>query len=519
MLWIALHLPWLSLESFVQTLPPAESEAVPVALLEDHQISVANALAQAAGVRPGMKRATALALLPHLLLGQADAARDAQALIAVARAALAFTPSVTLEGPGTVLMDVQASLRLFGGLRRLLRELQAAIAPLRHHTRIATAPTALGAALLAAWRDDLTLGTHTTDPAALRRLLDEAPIWLVGRGREHWQALQGMGLTHLSDLRHLPRTGLARRFGPDLLLDLDHAHGDAPDPRGWIGLPRRFEAKLELFARADHSAQVLHGAQVLMHRMLAWAQAWHARIAGFTLALHHETRLHHSTYHENGADPADPPHDTALPIVLSEASADPRHLHTLLAERLARMTLPAPVLELGLVCDDLVDTPAPNGELFHTRASERQGLMRLIDRLQARLGNERIRAVQTVADHRPECDTIEVPFRSQAVTRPGASSPGPVPRRPLMRPIWLLTEPRPLKDDGTSPMLDGAPLRLLAGPERVESGWWEEGKVNARDYFIAEAADGALVWIYRPRLPVMDAMEASVGWFLHGRFG
>src|SRR4051812_40611045 len=100
MLWIALHLPRLSLESFVATLPAPgpDSGARAIALVDAHHICAADDAAQARGVRPGLKRATALALAPDIVLGQADAARDRQALSALVHAALAFTPSVTLEG-------------------------------------------------------------------------------------------------------------------------------------------------------------------------------------------------------------------------------------------------------------------------------------------------------------------------------------------------------------------------------------------------------------------------------------
>ena len=94
MRWIALHLPLLSLESFAATvcregLP--EASPMPMALLDAQRISSANATAQALGIRPGLKRATALALAPQLILGQADSQRDAQALAGVAHVALAFT--------------------------------------------------------------------------------------------------------------------------------------------------------------------------------------------------------------------------------------------------------------------------------------------------------------------------------------------------------------------------------------------------------------------------------------------
>ena len=63
--------------------------------------------------------------------------------------------------------------------------------------------------------------------------------------------------------------------------------------------------------------------------------------------------------------------------------------------------------------------------------------------------------------------------------------------------------------------MQGRPLRLLAGPERIETGWWDEHPVQ-RDYFIAEAHDGALVWVFRHRLPQPPGEPV---WFLQGLFG
>ena len=83
--------------------------------------------------------------------------------------------------------------------------------------------------------------------------------------------------------------------------------------------------------------------------------------------------------------------------------------------------------------------------------------------------------------------------------------------------MWLLSAPEPLAERQQRPLLDGRPLQLLCGPERIESGWWDAALAE-RDYFIAQAGDGALVWIYRARLP-MAVSQARPGWFLQGRFG
>jgi protein ImuB len=85
----------------------------------------------------------------------------------------------------------------------------------------------------------------------------------------------------------------------------------------------------------------------------------------------------------------------------------------------------------------------------------------------------------------------------------------------LRRPVWLLREPQPLREEGGTPLLGGHPLWLVAGPERIEAGWWDDA-FAARDYFIAQGDDGALLWVYRFR----HAPQANEsGWYLHGRFG
>ncbi len=503
MLWIALHLPLLSLEAFAATLP-GERAVVPLALVEAHHIVAADAVAQARGVEPGQKRATALALAPDLLIGQADALRDGAALQAVVHAALAFTPSVCVQEPAdpqrgadTVLLEVRASLRCFGGPAKLLQRLREAVAPLGHRIRVASAPTPLGAALLARGPKC----EHCRDTASLQRALDALPVWLLGPGREHWEALQGMGLSRLADLRCLPRAGLARRFGTELLTDLDRAYGERPDPRVPLVLPPSFHSRIELFARADSTEQVLHAAALLLARLASWLAAQHAFVRSFTLAMLHEPRWRHD---------AQVPARTVLELALAEPARDPAHLQVLLRERLMQLQLPAPTLELQLEAQEIVPGEAPSGELFPSAASEREGLVRLVERLQARLGVERVQTLHPVHDHRPERASAMRPAQPACIGQHREALC--VPAMPL-RPVWLLAPPEPLAMRHGQPLFEGRVLQLLSGPERLEAGWWDH-ELAERDYFIAEDAGGVLLWLYRHRLP--GAEEG--GWFLHGRF-
>jgi protein ImuB len=528
--WLALHLPRLSLEAFCATLPP-DAAGRPVALLQAQRVQHVNAAAAQAGVCPGMTRAAALALAADLLPAAADPARDAAALQAVVHAALAFTPQVTLDhdaaGAPTVLLELRASLRLFGGWPRLLQQLQRALAPLGHQMQHAAAPTPLGAALLARAAAVLPPGVPWRaaagePPAALARLLDRLPPWALPAGAAQHAALQAMGLTTLAALRRLPRDGLARRFGPALLHDWDRALGRRPDPRLPLQPPEVFESRLELHTRAEHTDQVLAAAAVLLVRLVAWAQGRQVRLRAFTLRMLHERS-------RRADDTPHPP--TVLRVELAEPALDPAHLQLqlLLRERLARCRLVAPTLELHLHCHEVAAGGAPNAELFPTRQGEAEGLLRLLERLRARLGDAAVLQVQPQPDHRPERAQHEVPARAlpppapppqqqHPPGRPWAVPAPPAPPLPLPRPVWLLPDPMPLAERDGQPLLDGRPLRLLLGPERIETGWWD-GEPAARDYYVATdaAAPGcALVWIWRSRLP---GPQGEMPWYLQGRFG
>lgn len=500
--WIALYLPTLSLEACVARLP-AEQARAPVALLDQHLLTQVNAAAAAAGLRAGQKRATALALCPELLLVQADAARDAQALQAVAEQALAFTPQVSLQAPDGVLLEVAASLHYFKGQAALLARLRQAIAPLGHRLQVACAPTALGAWVLARQGD----GAVCTDLPALKRLLAPLPVWLIGPARPHWEALQNVGVTVIGDLWRLPRAALARRFSPALLDELDRTLGDKPDLRGALQMPSGFSRRIELWHRADTTDQVLAAAQRLLAELAAWLAVRQAMVGAFTLRLLHEGRMHRCEP-DSGTAVRGPA--TELSIELTAPSGDAAHLAVLLREHLGHLRLSAPTLHLELIARRIVRGQEPPGELFPSHQSEAEGMLRLTERLQARLGRDQVQQLLRQADHRPEQVSQHLP----AGVRPPPAAAEWAGSAHQLRPALLLPVPEPLPERGGQPLYRGAPLRLLAGPERIETAWWD-GAPTARDYFIAQSSSNTLLWIFRPRLPDLAAEQ---GWFLHGRY-
>jgi protein ImuB len=165
--------------------------------------------------------------------------------------------------------------------------------------------------------------------------------------------------------------------------------------------------------------------------------------------------------------------------------------------------------------DEVTHRALPNGELFPTPSSEAEGLIRLIERLQARLGHEQVQHLVLMNDHRPERGSSARALPGGTGQRVRSNELKTAQRASPPRPVWLLARPEPLREHQSRPWLDGQPLQLLSGPERIESGWWDAGLAE-RDYFIAQIPSGALVWIYRVRLLLSETPEH--GWYLQGRF-
>ena len=491
MLWIAVCLPELPIEV-------AASEEAPLAVCDASQVLLVNRSAREAGVQASMRRATALAICPHLRVKMRDPGLEMAALRSVAAWAQCFTPNVTVVAPceeagadlaSGLLLEVSGSVKLFGGHLRIIRKLRAGLVQQGHAGQLALAPVPQAAWMLAHSVHDGEM-PQVHDVEQLAAALDPLPAWLLGPSRPHWEALRGIGVTCISDLRQLPRSGVARRFSARLLDVLDRALGRKPDPRIWFTAPPVFEAKLELLTRVDHAEALLFAARRMMVQMCGWLAARHAATRTIEFTLVHEDR-----------DPS------ALTLPLADPSSDEARMTQLLRELLGRTQLVAPVYELHLRCAEVVEAQASHGELFASASTEREGLLRLIERLQARLGPAAVTLLEPREDHRPERAFAAVPVDRASAQRICAADRVP-------RPLWLLPEPMPLTEHRNHPVYR-TPLTLLSGPERIESGWWD-GQWTERDYFIARDEQHALLWIFRPRAP-----DPAIGhrWYLHGKFG
>ncbi len=473
MLWLALYLPQLPLEA----LGLDSNGDTTVAVTENQIIICCNQAARSSGVQPGQSPTEARTLAPTLQLLERQHQAETRALHHLADWAYQFSSHVSPRQPEGLLLEIGASTRLFGGLEPLVHHLVAAFDALGHaHCHgIAPTPTAAWLFALASEPDPVV------DPGALAARLQHLPCRVLDLSPRQQQALAGLGVHSLGDCLRLPRRDLARRFGRGLLLQLEHALGERPEPRPAHRPSRRFHRHLDLPAEAHDTASLGFALQRLLRELAGLLRGLEGGVQHLHLALHH--------LHRNAS---------RMDIGLLRPSRDSEHLLSICQHRLEREHLAAPVIALCLRADRIRSLPPQDASLLAEPDQPDPDQQQLSERLGARLGEHAVTGLASAADHRPE-------HAWHHDTSPAEEQPPP----PGERPLWLLSTPLPLDSPRGHPCWHG-PLSLECGPERIEGGWWDGADIS-RDYYQARNPRGSRVWIFRER--------REQRWFLHGFFG
>jgi protein ImuB len=425
-------------------------------------------------VRAGMAVAAARALAHDLIVQPRDLKAEQAALQALAAWCCQFSAQVSLAPPCELLLEVQRSFLLFGGWQSLLDKIRQGLKGLGYGARLASAPTALAALSLARCNRE----QHVDAAHRLAAALAPLPVSVLDWEQPLIDRLEGMGVRRLGELLRLPRDGLARRFGQHSLLYLDRMLGRCPHPQVPYQLPRTFDRQLPLPAEVTRAQALLFALQRLLLELCGWLAGQGAGVLRIDIRLQHREQQ-----------------VTRFSLGMQQPGRDAGQLLALLRHRLEHLALPAPVTGVELCADETLRLDARSQDLFD---QHKTGRINLLDHLRARLGERAVTGISAVAEHRPEY--------AWCYSDPGDSKAHSNGRQ---RPLWLLPVPRPLALRNGRPQLQGE-LRLEAGRERIESGWWD-GRDVARDYFIATNPAGSRYWIYRE-------LTGQRRWYLQGVF-
>jgi len=482
MLWFCAELPAFGLEVCARRML---DDARPATLVEDNRVVACNDAAFADGITIGSSLATAHSISPGLVHFCRDVAAERERLRFLADAAYRFSASVSIQEPSAILIEVDGSLRLFGGLYGLKRALIGLLGELGHRADIGIGHTPLAALALARARVNCELprspgpdGIKSAVIESLRRI----PLQHTDLGVDAVERFSSMGIETLGQVFRLPTAELGRRFGPKLLDYLERITGQKPDPRILVTPIERFTAELN-FLQTISNKQAL---SFPMHRLARDLEHW---LIGRQLGV---TRLGWR-FAPFG------PTATTMEVEFARPQQSNQTLLSISRLKLDALDLPDEVLSLRLTTIRLAPWQDESRPLFGRAERAGHPPAELIDQFKARLGDEACTGIRTRDDHRPEFAwTAAAPIIAAATQHDRPAPPGTV-----RRPLALLRTPKPTRR---------RQLTLLRGPERIDVGWWSTTNVydpKHRDYFVARHANGSQCWVF---------VDRNGDWFIHGYF-
>jgi protein ImuB len=475
-LWLCITLPQLPLEA-LRSEETGEPLVVTACESSARWVVCVNPAAERAHLKPDMNYTVALALCPAVQKLERSPVAETAALERLAAWAYQFSSTViTGEVPldfrqsrsSALWLEIGGSLKLFGGFRNFIASLERELELLHYSYQLGIGPTLEGAALLA--RSGIRVVIPS--PTALQLRIRNLSIALLALEPEIAGALHTAGVRTIGLLLELPRAALSKRFGVQLSNFLDRLIGAAADPRPVFRLPHRYDARFDFEFEVKSTEALLFPLRRMLHEFAGFLRARDTGVQNFTITFAHRDAS-----------------GTPLDVGLSIADRDAHRFLALVRERLDRVELPAPTIGLRLAADQFAMPAALQADLAQGGLQQSEDLAHTIDRLAARLGAQQVHGLRQVADHRPEASWSTAPLQTARDN----------PRFPE-RPLWLLQEPKPLQ-------LSVMP-QIVAGPERIEGGWWDTGDLQ-RDYYVVHLSNGSSLWVYR------DLGEHG-GWYLHG---
>jgi protein ImuB len=470
------------------------------------QVMAADPRALGCGIAPGLGVADAQALIPDLLVLQADPAGDLAALHRLAEWATRFSPLVAPDPVDGLMIDVTGCAHLWGGEEKLLAD---ALRRLRSHGFDVAGAIAgtIGAAWAAARFSQAKTGT-IIPTGAVSGALAALPVQALRIDAVTADGLQRLGLRKIGDLYPMKRAGLAQRFGTALITRLDQALGCAAETLSPLLPPPDHRVGLGFGEPISAPESIRRVSEILVER-LARELAEHQRGA---------RALKLSAYRLDGVV-------SALAIGTARASAAPRHLFHLIAEKLERID-PGPGIEFMSLAAERTEvvTALQSGMIDMDEAAiSAADLAPLMDRLANRLGAERLARPVPVESHVPErAVKLVAPLAEEKKKKQWPKLPP--------RPTRLLPNPEPI--EVMAPVPDDPPItfrwrRILhrvtwaEGPERVAPEWWRPASSDAnesletRDYYRVQDEGGSRYWLYRAGLYQAGKPPR---WYLHGVF-
>lgn len=389
-----------------------------------------------------------------------------------------------------VLVEISTCFRLFGGSEALLKQLLLTVQKWEAnqpdvHVQVASWNTAQGAWWLAKQQPATSLEQLQTMHQSSNATLNVLHTSCLDLTTAQRRLLEQCGLWNLQQINALPRDSIQRRFGAELLSELDKGYGQQLDLRNTYSPLLVFAADQEMPFHATTLSLILQTVTNLLAKLERWLKERQ-------LATNHLMwvfRQPHSKFH--------------LQTRSSRLLQTQHEWRVLIENQLNQQHFDDDVQHIELTCNQLAAfTPRNHSLLFEDFSEQSNQWQATCDKLRARLGTQSILFPSLESDPRPECSFS---FKPELARKVKTKSTEHDLSSWHVRPVWLLEQPIAL-----TPRKQ---WNILSGPERVEFGWWDSRPCK-RDYYRAINANQQQAWIFQD----LEAEASKDSWYLHGYF-
>jgi protein ImuB len=453
-----------------------------------------------------MPLATARAMVPVLAILDHDPDADLKTLNAIADWCDRFTPLVALDHPDGLVLDITGCAHLFGGEAMLMKTLCHTLTRQGFVVSAAIAGTAIAARALTRFRHGVIV-----PPGEEADAVFVLPVATLGVDHAIITGLRRAGLKTIGDIATRSRHEISARFGAGFTNVLQQALGKADAPIS----PRK---PVPDYVTEKRFAEPVLTSEVLLRTLRELAE-----VLAATMERHGKgaRRLEASFFRTDGVV-------RVISVDAGQAVTDAAVALRLFNERLDALADP---LDPGFGFDLVRLSASQTAQVASTQygfdpaAHEADDVARLIDRLSARLGANRVIRYVPQDTHIPEYAVMKMPAQRKLPDDAGWLA-HPL-QEPPNRPLRLFEMPERIKV-GFALVPDGPPTSFLwrqlthrvtraEGPERIAMEWWRaDGKTLTRDYFRVEDELGLRFWLFREGLFGRELVQPN--WFLHGMF-
>lgn len=446
-----------------------------------------------------MAAAHAQALVPDLVIHDADGTGDAEALDRLALWALRYAPVVAADPPDGLVIDASGATNLHGGEVALLRDMIA---------RLESAGFSARAAIADSWGAAHAFARFAANPLVVvpagqtATAMSGLPTAALRLAPDVLDGLRVLGFEAVGELTSTPRAPLTLRFGPEPGRRLDQAMGLVSEPIE-PARPDDIVEVRELFGEPIAATEtIIRYVGKLVGKLCAELELRGLGARRLDLLFQRvDNRLETVRI------------GMALPV------RDTKRLTRLLCDKIDAID-PGFGIEQMRLAATLAEPLNPRQTFSSLIDEPVADITSLIDTLSNRVGEEKLYRMASVAS--------DVPERSLRRIAPAAPDTGEAWPDQWPRPARLFPAPEPIEAIALLP--DHPPasftwrgtrhrVKRADGPERVFGEWWRRDAELAavRDYFRVENETGERFWIFRAG-DGEDPATGSHSWFMHGIF-